>query len=62
MVAAQGKKRWTIREIIIYSRKYGVVLNTSDASILFSLSVRNTQHALTALASLSSIKEDMTNS
>ncbi|HEX6281291.1 MAG TPA: integrase [Nitrososphaera sp.] len=50
---SQGKTRWTIREIIIYSRKYGHILESGDASALGMLSPRNKQHAMTALAALS---------
>ena len=50
---SQGKTKWTIREIIIYSRKYGHILESGDASALGMLSPRNRQHAMTALAALS---------
>jgi hypothetical protein len=61
-LASQNKTKCTAREIIIYSKKYGYVLDNGDASYLLSLSPTNRRHAMTALASLSSIKEDMTNS
>jgi intergrase/recombinase len=52
-LASQGKRHWTIKEIVNYSKKYGHILDTGDASPLLVLSPRNRHHALTALANLS---------
>jgi hypothetical protein len=50
---SQRKSSNTIREIIIFSKRFGHILDTADASPLMHLSPRNKQHALTALANLS---------
>jgi hypothetical protein len=51
-LSSQRKTKWTIREIIIYAKKYGHILDTGDASQLLTLSPRNRHHALAALAAL----------
>jgi hypothetical protein len=50
---AQGKRKWTVREIVIFAKRFGHVLETGDASELAALSPANRKHALSALASLS---------
>ena len=50
---AQGKRYWTVREIVIFAKKYGHVLDNGDASELMTLSSSNRKHALSALAALS---------
>ena len=50
---AQGKRYWTVREIVIFAKKYGHVLDNGDASELMTLSYSNRKHALSALAALS---------
>jgi hypothetical protein len=52
-LAAQGKRKWTVREIVIFAKRFGHVLETGDASELAALSPANRKHALSALASLS---------
>lgn len=49
---SQGKTRATIRETTNYAKRYGLVLDTGDASPLLTLSPRNKQYAMTALANL----------
>lgn len=49
---SQKKAKWTIREIVIFAKRYGHVLDSGDASCLASLSPRNRHHAMTALANL----------
>lgn len=49
---AQGKTKTTIKETVNYAKKYGLVLDSGDASPMMSLSPRNKQHAMTALANL----------
>lgn len=56
-LVGQGKTRWTIREIIIYTKKYGYVLDVGDVPPLLALSARKKHHALTALANPSKVKE-----
>jgi intergrase/recombinase len=51
-LATQAKTKNTIREILVYAKRYGSVLDTADASPLLTLSPRNKQHAMTALANL----------
>ena len=55
-LASQGKTQWTVREIVIYAKRYGHVLLSDsgggDASELMTLSPRNKHHAMTALANL----------
>jgi hypothetical protein len=49
---AQGKKKATIKETVNYAKKYCLVLDSGNASPMMSLSPRNKQHAMTALANL----------
>lgn len=49
---SQGKTKNTIRETINYAKRFGHVLDTGDASPLLTLSPRNKQHAMSALANL----------
>jgi hypothetical protein len=51
-LSSQGKTKWAIREIIVYAKKYGHILDTGDASQLLTLSPRSRHHALAALAAL----------
>jgi integrase len=51
-LASQGKTKATIKETVNYAKKYGIVLDTGDASPLLTLSPRNKHHAMTALANL----------
>jgi hypothetical protein len=50
---SQGKTKATIKETVNYAKKYWRVLDTGDASRLLTLSPRNKQHAMTAIAYLS---------
>jgi hypothetical protein len=52
-LTSQGKTPNTLREILIYAKRFGYILDTGDASPLLTLSSKNRQHALTALANLS---------
>ena len=38
---AQGKTRWTIREIVIYTKRFSHISDTGDASPLLKLSPSN---------------------
>jgi intergrase/recombinase len=49
---SQGKTKATVKECVNYAKRYGMVLDTGDASILLTLSPRNKHHAMTALANL----------
>jgi hypothetical protein len=49
---SQNKTRWTVKEIRIYALRFGEILQTGDASSLMTLSPRNRQHAMAALANL----------
>jgi hypothetical protein len=49
-LASQGKTFWAIKQTKNYAIKYGHILDTGDASELFSL--RDKHNALTALANL----------
>jgi len=49
----QGKTKATIRESMNYAKRFGTVLDTQDALPLLTLSPRNKQHAMSALANLS---------
>ena len=51
-LSSQHKTHNTIREIIIYSKKYGSILDTGDASPLLELSPRNRHHVLCSMANL----------
>jgi hypothetical protein len=49
---SQGKTKATIRETINCAKRFTCILDTGDASPLLTLSPRNKQHAMTALANL----------
>ncbi len=49
-LTSQGKMKWTIKESVNYAKRFAFVLDTGDASPLMTLSPRNKQHAMTALA------------
>jgi hypothetical protein len=49
---SQNKRECTIREIMIYAKRFNSVLLNGDASTLLALSPRNRHHAMTALANL----------
>jgi hypothetical protein len=51
-LVSQNKTKATIRETINYARRFASVLDTGDASPLLTLSPRNKQHAMSALANL----------
>ena len=51
-LASQGKTKATIKETVNYAKRFATVLDTGDASQLLTLSPRNKQHAMTALANL----------
>jgi intergrase/recombinase len=51
-LVSQGKTKWTIKESVNYAKRFGHVLDTGNATPLLTLSQRNKQHALTALANL----------
>ena len=48
----QGKTKSTVKYIVNYTKRFYFVLDTGDASPLLTLSPRNKQHAMTALANL----------
>jgi hypothetical protein len=52
-LASQGKTPNTVREIIIFAKRFGFILNTGDASPLLTLSPRNRHHVMSSLASWS---------
>lgn len=52
LLASQWKTRWTIKQDVNYAKRFAYVLDTGNAPPL-TLSPRNKQHAMTALASLS---------
>jgi len=54
---SQGKTKATIRETINYAKRFAIVLITGDASALLTLSSRNKQHAMTALANLAKYQD-----
>ena len=49
-LVSQEKTKTTIRQTINYTKKYGHVLDSGDASPLLTLSQRNKHHAMSALA------------
>ena len=49
-LASQGKTKSTTKEIVVYAKKYGYILDTGDAYPLLGLSPRNKHHALSSLA------------
>jgi hypothetical protein len=51
-LVSQGKTKATIKETVNYAKRFGHILDTGDASPMLTLSVRNKQHAMTALANL----------
>jgi hypothetical protein len=55
-LVSQGKTKATIKETLNYSKRFGRVLDTGDASSLLALSIRNKHHAQTALANLAKFK------
>ncbi len=51
-LAAQKKTKRTTKDIVNYARRFGLVLESGDASVLLTLSPRPRHHAMTALANL----------
>ena len=51
-LATQGKRENTIKQILIFAKKYRYVLETADASALLALSPRNKHHAMASIANL----------
>ena len=51
-LSSQHKTRNTIRETVIYAKKYRSILDTGDASPLLTLSDRNRHHILCSMANL----------
>ena len=51
-LSSQHKTYNTIRETVIYAKKYGSILDTGDASLLLTLSDRNRHHILCSVANL----------
>jgi intergrase/recombinase len=51
-LASQGKTKATIKETVNYAKRFSRILEDGDASELLTLSPRNKQHAMTALANL----------
>lgn len=49
-LVSQDKTKATIKQIINYTKKYGHILDTGDASALLTLSQRTKQHVMAALA------------
>jgi hypothetical protein len=49
---SQGKTKATIRETVNYAKRFGYILDSGDAAPLLTLSPRNKQHTMSALANL----------
>ena len=52
-LTSQNKRHSTIKQIVNYALRFGYILDSGDASVIMSMSPRNKQHTMEALANLS---------